>query len=258
MWQSDGLGWRARIGLLVAHLDVAPESEFQAMAPAGVSLHAARVPLGVVGPSGEIASKAGPEAVRAFAESPLLDSAAELLAAARLHAIVYAFTSSSYLLGAEADAALKVRLEQRTGGVPVVIACASAVLALRASQVRRLALISPPWFPAELDAMGADYFRGQGFDVVYSSPAAVRSGFGEVYPAQLYEWVRTHVPPAAEAVYVGGTGFRAIGAIRVLEEDLGVPVLTANQAALWHALRLAGVRAPVAGYGQVFAHELPT
>jgi maleate isomerase len=39
--------------------------------------------------------------------------------------------------------------------------------------------------------------------------------------------------------------------IAALEEDLGRPVLTANQVAFWYALRLAGVRAQV-DYGQVF------
>jgi maleate isomerase len=40
--------------------------------------------------------------------------------------------------------------------------------------------------------------------------------------------------------------------IAALEEDLGRPVLTANQVALWYALRLAGVGAEVDDYGQVF------
>jgi maleate isomerase len=46
MWQADGWGWRARIGVLTPHGDVGPESEFRAMAPDGVSIHAARVPIG--------------------------------------------------------------------------------------------------------------------------------------------------------------------------------------------------------------------
>jgi maleate isomerase len=32
-------------------------------------------------------------------------------------------------------------------------------------------------------------------------------------------------------VFIGGNGFRAIGAIASLEEDLGCPVLSANQVA---------------------------
>ena len=35
------------------------------------------------------------------------------------------------------------------------------------------------------------------------------------------------------------------------------PVLTANQVAFWHALRLSGARVAVVGYGQVFDRDLP-
>jgi hypothetical protein len=43
IWQPDGSGWRARIGVLTPHFDPVPESEFWTMAPEGVSVHAARV-----------------------------------------------------------------------------------------------------------------------------------------------------------------------------------------------------------------------
>src|SRR5919112_1339061 len=46
MWQPDGWGFRARLGLLVPHAAIGSESELAAMVPAGVSIHAARVPLG--------------------------------------------------------------------------------------------------------------------------------------------------------------------------------------------------------------------
>jgi maleate isomerase len=45
--------------------------------------------------------------------------------------------------------------------------------------------------------------------------------------------------------------------IEAIEEDLRVPVLTANQVLCWHLLRLAGTRAPVLHYGRLFACELP-
>ncbi len=64
--------------------------------------------------------------------------------------------------------------------------------------------------------------------------------------------MRSQVPATAEAVLFSGNGFRAIGVIAALEEDLGRPVLTANQVAFWYALRQAGVRASANGYGRVF------
>ncbi len=78
-----------------------------------------------------------------------------------------------------------------------------------------------------------------------------------MHPAELYDWARKRVPADAEAVFIGGNGMRAIGAIQALEEDLGRPVLTANQVTFWQALRLLGVRAPIPGYGQLIALEPP-
>lgn len=253
MWQPDGAGWRARIGVLTPHSDPVPESELQAMAPVGVSIHAARVPLGFAGPDNGGTSLIGSDAARGFSEPPHVDNAAALLAAAPLHVILYAFTSSSYVLGADAEAAFKARLEECTRGIPVVISTSAACAALRAVGAHKIALIHPPWFPADLDRLGAKYFQGQGFEVVHHGSAQLRSSSGEIFPAQIYDWARRTVPDSAEAVFIGGNGFRAIGAIDALEQDLGRPVLSANQAAFWQALRLARTCVPVSGYGRLFA-----
>ncbi len=257
MWQADGWGFRARLGLLVTHAGVGPESEVSAMAPAGVSVHAARVPLAVMRPGGDMDPTIALEPVRAFADPPELDEAAELLAAAPLHAIGFAFTGSSYVRGADDDEALRRRLEQRTRDIPVAVTCTSAALALRALGTGRVALVSPPWFSPELSARGAAYFASQGAEVVHHAPAGLPSDQRAIHPGQVYEWVRRTVPPTAEAVFIGGNGFRTVGAIHALEEDLGVPVVTANQALCWHLLQLAGSRAPVTSYGRLFAQSLP-
>jgi len=190
--------------------------------------------------------------VRAFADPPLVDDAAELLASAPLHAIVYGFTSSSYVRGAADDARLRERLERRTRGIPVVITCAAAVTALIALSVTRLAVISPPWFSDEMDQQGVRYFQSQGFEVVHSGPAGLPSDQHAIEPSELYEWVRAKTPESAETVFIGGNGLRAVGIINALEENLGRPILTANQVAFWQALALSGSRAPVVGYGRIF------
>lgn len=256
MWEPDGWGSRARIGLLTPHNDIVPEDEFGAMAPSGVAIHVARVPLGWR--SGAEPPPIGLDAVRAFASPPHLDEVTELVAATPISVIAYAFTSSSYLLGPEGDAALKSRLEVRSRGVPIVMPCPATVLALHALRISRLAIVHPPWFPPQLDQLGADYFRKQGCEVVYAAAAvglpASQSG---IEPAQVYEWVRTHVPDTADAVFIGGGGLRAIAAIRALEDTLARPVFSANQVLFWHALRLTRVEAPVARYGQIFSCALP-
>ena len=256
MWQPDGWA-QTRIGVLTPHADVGPESEFAAMAPAEVSIHAARVPLGAYKPGGKMDQTISNDSVRAFAEPPLVDDAAELLASAPLHAIAYAFTSSSYVRGAADDTKLKKRLETRTRKIPMVITCMAAVTALIALNAKRLAVINPPWFSTEMDQQGARYFQSQGFEVVHNGPADLPSDQQAIQPSQLYEWVRAHTPRSAEAVFIGGNGFRAVGVINALEENLNRPILTANQVAFWQAHALSGAREPIVGYGQIFGLKPP-
>lgn len=253
MRNTDCIDWRGRIGLLTPHFDLVPELEFSAMAPDGVSIHAARVLFGVSAG----ATVVGADAARAIAEPPFVDDAAEQLATGPIDVMVFGFTSSSYLSGADADIALKERLEIRTSGIPVVIPCAAAVAALRQLGVDRLALVNPPWFPVSTDELGAKYFQNEGIDVVYHAPAEIAfgelpSGQIDVTPSAVYEWVRANVPERAGAVLIGGNGFRAVDAIEDLEKELGRPVLTANQVALWQALNLCDIQLPVSGYGQIF------
>jgi maleate isomerase len=231
------------------------------MTPRGVSLHSAPVPLGVRTANNRgrdpAAGSVGLEDARAFAESPKLDEAAELLARIPLTAIAYAFSSSSYALGASGDDALKLRLEKQTRGIPIAVAGVSARLALHALNIRRVAIVHPPWFSPHLDQQGAEYFRTAGFDVVYHAPATMPFEYGGVDPAHLYQWLRANVPKDMDGVMIGGNGFRAIGAIDALEHALGKPVVTANQVAFWHAMRAGRIQAAVAGYGRLFRTSLP-
>jgi maleate isomerase len=125
------------------HADVGPESELQAMAPPGVAIHATRVPFGAMAAEGVMDPTIPLAPVRAFAEPPEVDNAAELLAAAPLKAIVYGFTSSAYVIGVEGEAEMIARLERSTRGIPVVATCKAAVEGLRVLGARRIALLGP-------------------------------------------------------------------------------------------------------------------
>lgn len=254
-WKRDGWEATVRIGVLTPHADVGPESELQAMAPPGVAIHATRVPFGAMAAGGTMDPTIPLAPVRAFAEPPHLDNAAELLAAAPLDAIAYGFTSSAYVIGVEGEAEMIARLERRTRGIPVVAACMASVEGLRVLGARRIALVDPPWFDTELNALGRRYYESTGFEVVYSTPCGLPSDQTKITPSDLHAWVVEHVPPDAEAIVFGGNGFRAVGVIAALEEDLGSAVVTANQALLWAALRVADADPGlVTDYGRLFGH----
>jgi maleate isomerase len=254
VWQPDGWDARWRIGVLVPHGDVGPESELQAMAPPDVRIHATRVPFGAMRAGGAMDPTIPLAPVRAFAEPPHVDDATALLAAAPVHAVAFGFTSSAYVIGVDGEAAMLDRLRARARGLPVVAPCASIVRGLAALGCRRIALFDPPWFDAGLTALGAAYYRAAGKDVVSARPCALPSDQAAIEPAAVFDAVRRHVPDGAEAVVFGGNGFRVAGVLDALERELGRPVVAPNQALLWAAMGAAGARpGAVTRYGRLFA-----
>ena len=114
--------------------------------------------------------------------------------------------------------------------------------------------------------MGVRYFQDQGFDPAGHRRHDPGPGWRDLPPGELYAHglgfeqdaealfaqVRAACPDDADGVLIAGTGFRCVGIIDALEQDLKRPVLSANQVSLWHCLRLSGVHAPVSGYGNLF------
>ena len=140
-WRRDGAGSVARLGVLTPDFDSVPESEMSALAPPGVSIHGARV-------------RRQPGGARAFAEPPSVDDAVESLAALAPPAILFAYTSSSYAMGAASDDTVRARLENRSGKIPVLLTCPAASQALRVLGALRVALVHPPWRSEEVNAQG--------------------------------------------------------------------------------------------------------
>ena len=242
------------IGVLTPHAAVGPEAEFPAMAPGRVMTRVARISTtgaAVVNGGTTPTSASG---LRALTTPSLLDEAARPLAVDEIDVIGYASTSSAYAIGFDDEAAMVSRLSRRLG-IPVVATCTSAVVALRVLNVVRIALVHPPWFDRELNELGASYFRSQGFHVVTSESADLSHDPRQINPTAVFEWISRHVPDEAEAVFIGGNGFRAAGAIAALEVALGRPVLESNQVLLWNLLAHAGATLTIRGYGQLFALE---
>jgi maleate isomerase len=137
--------------------------------------------------------------------------------------------------------------------------------ALQASAVRRPFLVLPPWFNDQTVAAGLRYYADHGFEPAghhrydpgrkwRDLPPAELVGHGlgfeqEIEP--LYAQIKAACPAGADGVLIAGTGFRCVGILEALEQDLKRPVISANQASLWHCLRSAGVETRISGYGNL-------
>ena len=260
MTSNDNWGWRARIGLFIVGNEAVPEAEWWAMAPAGVSVHAARVTARAPWARWRDDRK-GVEP-----EEDLVRGCRQF-AAMRLSAVTVGHSSSSLLGGKGWDEATAACLSALLGaGVLVTTNGLDTRAALRASDVKRPFLVLPPWFNDDLVAAGVRYYADHGFELAghlrydpgrkwrdLPPGELTRQGLGfeqEVEP--LYTQIKAACPSDADGVLIAGTGFRCVAILDVLEQDLQRPVLSANQASLWHCLRSTGVRTQLPGYGSLF------
>jgi len=238
------IGWRARLGFLIPPGNPTVEPEMIAMAPQGVSVHFSRMVA-----HGETGSLSGQEERNRSQIAHIGDTAA-LLALVKPTVIMLAHTATSYTLGRAAETELMQRLSDQCG-IPVETAFASVVAALKSLGVTRVALGTP--YAQETTLKGKALLEEHGFAVVsHGRLENVRNIYDET-AERAYRLGRTIDTPAAEAVFLSGLGMPTITTLEMLERDLGKPVISAASAMMWQALRLAGVRACVPGYGRLLA-----
>jgi maleate cis-trans isomerase len=236
------IGWRARLGFLVPPGNPTVEAEMTALAPAGVSLHFHRlVATGVPG-----AVDGQRERTRTMIEH--IDAGIALLAMVKPDVIVLAHTATSYYLGRAGEADLLARLETSTGR-RVVTAFGSVVRALERLDVHKLALGAP--YARETTLEGKAHLEAHGFAVVRFANLEGVENIYDVTAERAYRLARSVDSAEAEAVFLSGTGMPTLPVLEALERDLGKPVVSSASAMMWHALRLAGVAAPIAGYGRL-------
>ena len=231
-------GWRARIGLLVPSSNTTVEVEFPTAVPTGVATHVARLSLESV--TADALDAMGEEASRA----------GELLSHAGVDAVAYACTTGSLLHGPGYDAELEEELST-AADAPAVATALSVDRALSALDVERVAVATP--YVADLNEREREYLEAAGFEVVAIEGRAIEANrdIGALDPEDAYRQARSISSEAtADAVFVSCTNYRTLAAIEPLEEDLGVPVVTSNQATLWDVCRVANVA--VDGPGRLF------
>jgi maleate cis-trans isomerase len=177
-----------------------------------------------------------------------IDGSIELLAMVNPDVIVLAHTATSYSLGRQGEADLLARLE-KSAGRRVITAFGSVLLALERLNVRRLALGTP--YAAETTLQGKAHLAAHGLEVVnFANLQGVTNIYDET-AERAYGLARLVDREDAEAVFLSGTGMPTLPVLELLEQDLGKPVISSASAMMWHALRLAGVRQPVSGYGRL-------
>jgi maleate isomerase len=239
------------VGVLTPHAAAGPEIELPDMAPGRVATLLSRIRAPGCDASASGTPPTTPTGLRSLTEPSALDEATAAFAGGSVDVIGHASTSTGYALGFDTEVAVLERLSQRWG-LPVVGTSVSAVLALQALHVHRVALIHPPWFDDGMNELGAAYFRSQGFEVVSSESADLANDPERIDLGAMVEWICGHLGDEAESVFIGGNGFRGARAVEALEGRLGRPVLESNQVLLWSVLAETHAGFEIRGFGRIF------
>ena len=231
-----------RLGFLVPPGNPTTEPEVIRLAPPGVTVHFTRMVAG-----GEPGSHLGQEE-RNRTQIEHMEECAKLLALVKPAVIVMAHTATSYTLGKEGEAALVAKIERATG-IRFITAFGAVLAALAHLEVKRVALATP--YAREWTLRGKSHLEAHGIAVASWGHLVDVSNIYEETPERAYELARRVDVPEAQALFLSGVGMPTIEVLARLERDLGKPVISSSSAMVWHALRTAGVKASVQGFGRL-------
>lgn len=231
----------ASIGMIVPVTNTVNEAEWMHMALPGMRFPLVRVALHAHGDASLYAD---------------LEEAIGALKAERPDVIAYACTAGSMVQPLDSLAGFI----EKVSGIKGVATAPALVHACRALGAARIALATP--YHAELNRHEAVFFAENGIEVRNAKGLGIGAGgpheyvqIARVPKERIYEHCRSADVPEAQALVVSCTDFPTLDAIPRLEAELGKPVVSSNTATFWHALRAAGIRAPLRGFGRLLELE---
>lgn len=232
-------GWRARLGLLVPSSNTTNEPEFHNALPTGVSLHTARLPLEDVN-AAELASMA-----------ETAERVTERLGHANVDVVAYSCTTGSLIRGHGYADQLEAEIAA-AGDAPAVVTVLSVERALEALNAETVTVVTP--YIEDLNERERAFLEDGGFEVTSISGLELEANLdiGGLRAEDAYRQAVAAVDADADAVFVSCTNYRTFDVVDALEADLGIPVVTSNQATLWDALGQLDVDRSTIDLGRLF------
>ena len=233
-------GWMGKIGLICPSTNTSLEPEFHLMAPQGVAIHVAR----------------------AYVEGAQQDSlykliasnvgrASKELASAKVDVVAFGCTSCTYFVPAEEIKSVM----SREAGVEAIVTSDAVLAAFRALGARRVALATPRTEFVNLREVA--WLKEQGVEVAsyhglqLGATAEERFDIGRVPSDVAFRLAKIVDRPDADVVFISCTNFASLQMIARIEQEIGKPVVTSNQATMWRCLRTMGLKVKVPGYGRL-------
>ncbi len=238
-------GEHGRIGLIIPSSNTVCEQEMAALCPEGVATYGTRILF-----------EPTINSLKAM-KNQMERAALELSSEGICSLIAFCCTVGSMIGGADYDREI-IQLIKEKAGVPAITTTTAVKASLNALGVNRIAMATP--YTLEINDLEKGLVEGMGYEVTniigyheHVSPDDFRNEMiGRLYPEAAFNLGLRVTGPLNEAIFISCTNFRAIEIIQRLEDKTGKPVISSNQATMWHALQVLGIKDSIKGFGRLF------
>ena len=237
--QLDEVAPAGRIGLIALATDFNSEQDLRRMYPDGVEVFTNRVLNANPVTMQNLRSMAG----------DISRAAGGILPGFSLDAMIYGCTSGTVANGAEK---IEQLVQQSCPGVPVTNPVTAALAAFAHFGAQRISILTP--YTEEVNLEMARYFEDHGIEVLNIAGLDYESDIEMtgIPPRDIADAAIGVCDDNADLLFISCTAIRSSMVIEQIEKRLGKPVVSSNQALVWHSLKLLDSNAAVTGYGSLF------
>ena len=192
------------------------------------------------------------EALKRTADIKALEVTARSLVPLRPDAVTWACTSGSFILG-RAYAQAQASAISSVTGCPASSTSLAFARALETLRIDRVGVVAT--YPEPAAYAFVDFLSEFGVTVAAIRCLGAPGGWAayEIPPERIMQAARDLDRGELRAILIPDTAIAMFRAAGRLEDSLGKPVISANQATLWDALRLAGSDLKPRGFGRLLA-----
>jgi maleate isomerase len=224
---------------MIPDSDYVQEMDAFNMVPEGVSVHFTRIPL---------PQPYTPDAIMDLKRH--VEKSAGLFRSLDARVIVFGCTAGSFIGGRGYNKDLIGKIET-VSGTKATTTSSSVIAALSALRLKNLSVLAP-YLDTVTERLKI-FLEENGLKVRKIKSLNLDSDLKItlVHPEEIYRHGMSLDSTDTDGLFISCTTFRATAAIDILEQDMGKPVITSNQATIWNALRMADIRDKIDDYGML-------
>jgi len=218
------------IGLLVPASNRICEQEIRQFLPTGVFAHVARVlETGQVPwPKDDIL--------------PALNLAVKEIMQIAPEAIAFCCTVGSFIKSVDFDKKIISYISKGTNLSQCTTTGTAVVEALKELNFKKISVATP--YSKEVNDLEVKFFKANNIEVVQIQGLEKKRNheIASIDIEDVYKIAKSVDCKKAQGIFISCTNLPAIDVIKILEKDLGKPIITSNQATAWRLLKYIGVK----------------